>query len=227
MGLKIYAMIAFVAINASGMPLVKFAAGKPAIADSVNYNFAKVDSVLMKVQMDQAAYSANEMQKSTSRKFLVQSISDTAPIFLDSYGLNFQGSQSGYYLGYDWASSFGIGYWKPNRSGPPFTPALTIASGNGISMLDKVILTKSITSKDPSVSLPNVLDSSYSLATIDELSTFLKLTKSLPDYPTQTDVKNNGLDLGRTNALLVKKVEELTLYVIQLNARIKALEAKP
>ena len=94
-------------------------------------------------------------------------------------------------------------------------------------MLDKVTLQKQVITKDPAVSLPNVFDSSYSLATIDELSTFLKLTKTLPDYPTSAEVQSNGIELGKTNAMLVKKVEELTIYIIQLNSRIKALEAKP
>lgn len=209
------------------MPLAKFAAGKPAIADSVNFNFAKVDSVLTKIQIEHATYTSTEMQKSISRKFSVQTIADTSSIFLDVSGLNFQGTQAGYYLGYDWTNTFGLGYWKSTRTGSPFSPALTITNGTGITMADKVTLMKPVLTKDPAVTLPNVFDSSYSLATVDELSTFLKLTKTLPDYPTPSEVQNNGLDLGKTNAMLVKKVEELTLYIIQMNARIKALEAKP
>lgn len=208
------------------MPLVKFVAGKPALADSVNVNFSKIDSVLTKIQIDHATYTSTEMQKSLSRKFAVQLPSDTSSIFLDPYGLNFQGSQAGYYLGYDWSGSFGLGYWKSSRSGMPFTPALVISNGTGISLLDKTFFLKPVILKDPSISLPNVFDSSYSLATIDELATFSKLTKGLPDYPTSAEIQSNGLDVAKTNILLLKKVEELTLHVIQLNARIKALESK-
>jgi len=35
-----------------------------------------------------------------------------------------------------------------------------------------------------------------------------------------------GINLSEMNALLLKKVEELTLYVLQQEERIKALEAK-
>lgn len=221
------AILVFFGLSTSqAMPLVKFVAGKPALADSVNTNFSRIDSVLTKIQIEHATYTSTEMQKSSSRKFAVQLPSDTSSIFLDSYGLNFQGSQGGYYLGYDWSGSFGLGYWKSTRSGVPFTPALTISTGSGISLLDKAIALKPIISKDPTLSLPNVFDSSYSLATIDELATYLKLTKALPDYPSPSEIQSNGVDLAKTNILLLKKVEELTLHVIQLNARIKALEAK-
>jgi hypothetical protein len=38
------------------------------------------------------------------------------------------------------------------------------------------------------------------------------------------EVKENGLSLGEMNAILLKKVEELTLYIIQQERRIKKLE---
>ncbi len=44
--------------------------------------------------------------------------------------------------------------------------------------------------------------------------------------PTESQVNENGLDLAKMNALLLKKTEELTLYVIELkkeNERIMKL----
>jgi hypothetical protein len=46
----------------------------------------------------------------------------------------------------------------------------------------------------------------------------------LPEIPTQEDVNNDGIDLGEMNAKLLLKVEELTLYIIELNKRITELE---
>jgi len=44
----------------------------------------------------------------------------------------------------------------------------------------------------------------------------------LEAIPTGTDIiENNGIELGKINVLLLKKVEELTLYVIQLNNKLK------
>ena len=37
------------------------------------------------------------------------------------------------------------------------------------------------------------------------------------------DVENNGIDLGENQAVLLKKVEELTLYLIELNKKMETL----
>ncbi|MFA5417143.1 MAG: hypothetical protein WC341_01665 [Bacteroidales bacterium] len=42
----------------------------------------------------------------------------------------------------------------------------------------------------------------------------------LPDMPTEEKVLNDGIELGEMNALLLKKVEELTLYVIELKKEL-------
>jgi len=48
----------------------------------------------------------------------------------------------------------------------------------------------------------------------------------LPDIPTEKDVLENGIELGKMNALLLKKIEELTLYVIELKKKLKSLNNK-
>ena len=44
--------------------------------------------------------------------------------------------------------------------------------------------------------------------------------------PSAEEVKNEGIDVASMDATLLKKIEELTLYVIQQNARIDELEKK-
>jgi len=48
--------------------------------------------------------------------------------------------------------------------------------------------------------------------------------KHLPDIPTQDGISKDGMDVYEMNAALLKKVEELTLYVIEQDKRIKQLE---
>ncbi|HOF06415.1 MAG TPA: hypothetical protein PLK25_04065 [Bacteroidales bacterium] len=48
--------------------------------------------------------------------------------------------------------------------------------------------------------------------------------KHLPDIPTQDEISKDGMDVYEMNAALLKKVEELTLYVIEQDKRIKQLE---
>ena len=41
--------------------------------------------------------------------------------------------------------------------------------------------------------------------------------------PSAAEVKKEGLDLGDNQTVLLKKIEELTLYVIEQNKKIEAL----
>ena len=43
--------------------------------------------------------------------------------------------------------------------------------------------------------------------------------------PSATEVKENGVDVGEMNKLLLQKVEELTLYVIDLQKQINELKS--
>lgn len=64
----------------------------------------------------------------------------------------------------------------------------------------------------------------YSLLSLSELEEFVKNNNHLPEIPTSSEVSENGVNLGEMNALLLKKIEELTLYVIELNNKINELE---
>ncbi len=62
-----------------------------------------------------------------------------------------------------------------------------------------------------------VFEDNYNLQSLPELESYLKANKHLPDMPTANEIKDNGLDVGAVNTLLVKKVEELSLYLIEQN----------
>jgi hypothetical protein len=59
---------------------------------------------------------------------------------------------------------------------------------------------------------------------LEELERYIKLNKHLPEIPTAQEVKENGILLGEMNAKLLQKIEELTLYVIDLQKKIDSLE---
>ena len=61
-----------------------------------------------------------------------------------------------------------------------------------------------------------VFDEAYQLKPLDELESFIKDNKHLPGVPTEEEVIQNGISIGQMNATLLEKVEELTLYVIDL-----------
>ena len=71
-----------------------------------------------------------------------------------------------------------------------------------------------------------VFEKNYKLISLNELEKFYSTNKHLPEVPTAKDVIENGIEIGQMNALLLKKVEELTLYIVELNKKIELLEFK-
>jgi hypothetical protein len=71
-----------------------------------------------------------------------------------------------------------------------------------------------------------VFEKNYNLRTLKSLENYINENKHLPDVPTTKDVNENGVSLGDMNAILLRKVEELTLYIIEQNKRINKLEEK-
>jgi Repeat of unknown function (DUF5907) len=68
-----------------------------------------------------------------------------------------------------------------------------------------------------------VFKPNYKLPSLNELEKYLQNNQHLPDMPSAKDVEKDGIDLGSNQAILLKKVEELTLYMIDLNKKIEAL----
>jgi hypothetical protein len=66
-----------------------------------------------------------------------------------------------------------------------------------------------------------VFDESYQLPTLNDIEQYIKLHKHLPEMPTTAEVEKDGIDLGNNQALLLKKVEQLTLYMIDQNKRLE------
>jgi hypothetical protein len=70
-----------------------------------------------------------------------------------------------------------------------------------------------------------VFQKDYSLRTIPELAQFIQEKKHLPGIPSAAEMKE-GQDLGEIQRRLLEKIEELTLYIIQLEKRLADLEKK-
>ncbi len=69
-----------------------------------------------------------------------------------------------------------------------------------------------------------VFDKNYPLMPLKELKNFVEKHKHLPNVPSAKQVEQNGVELGELNKVLLEKIEELTLYILQLEERIKQLE---
>lgn len=69
-----------------------------------------------------------------------------------------------------------------------------------------------------------VFEDSYKLLPLEKVEKFIKDNKHLPNVPSAEEMLSNGNDLIKTDAKLLEKIEELTLYMIELNKEIKALK---
>ncbi|MDR2204690.1 MAG: hypothetical protein LBE36_00785 [Flavobacteriaceae bacterium] len=66
-----------------------------------------------------------------------------------------------------------------------------------------------------------VFDEDYELTDLKTLEAYIKENKHLPEVPTTEEAMQNGIELKEMNILLLKKVEELTLYLIEQNKQIE------
>ena len=70
-----------------------------------------------------------------------------------------------------------------------------------------------------------VFENGFHLMSLLELEQFVKNNKHLPDVPSAKEMEENGLDMGEFQILLLQKVEELSLYIIQQQKEIDELKA--
>jgi hypothetical protein len=71
-----------------------------------------------------------------------------------------------------------------------------------------------------------VFKKDYKLMPLSQLKTFVNTNYHLPEIPTEKEVEKEGVSLGNMQMLQMKKIEELTLYILQLNERLEKLEAE-
>jgi len=66
----------------------------------------------------------------------------------------------------------------------------------------------------------------YKLRPLSEIEKFIKQYSRLPEMPSAEDVKRDGLEVGKLTTILVQKVEELTLYIIELKKENEEINRK-
>ncbi|MBK7692674.1 MAG: hypothetical protein IPJ31_16735 [Bacteroidetes bacterium] len=71
-----------------------------------------------------------------------------------------------------------------------------------------------------------VFDQNYRLMPLKKLEKFISAHKHLPEVPSAQEVVNNGLNIASMDATLLKKIEELTLYLIEQDKKINSLQEK-
>jgi len=71
-----------------------------------------------------------------------------------------------------------------------------------------------------------VFTNNYNLRSLEEVETFVKENKHLPEVAPAKEMESEGVLQSEMNQTLLQKVEELTLYMIEMNKRVKTLESE-
>jgi len=71
-----------------------------------------------------------------------------------------------------------------------------------------------------------VFEKDYKLRSLTETEAYITEHKHLPEVPSATEFKTNGYSVGKFDDIMLKKVEELTLYMIELQKQNEILKAK-
>lgn len=71
-----------------------------------------------------------------------------------------------------------------------------------------------------------VFNNDYKLMSLKELDSYIQSNHHLPNVPAASEVEKNGANLSEMNKVQMEKIEELTLYILQLQKKIESLEKK-
>lgn len=95
---------------------------------------------------------------------------------------------------------------------------------------DKLAVKGNIHAQQVTVDMNNWADyvfmPTYELISLKAVKAYIDQNHHLPEMPSEQEVMKNGLNLGDMNKLLTKKVEELTLYLIEKDVQLKKVEEK-
>ncbi len=69
-----------------------------------------------------------------------------------------------------------------------------------------------------------VFDTDYDLPTLTEVAAYIKQNKHLPEVPSAEEFRTNDMDVSAMTNMLLQKIEELTLYAIAQENRLKDQE---
>jgi hypothetical protein len=153
------------------------------------------------------------------------------------------------------AKSFSIEYWQSgnlntainfHRGASVIGGFMTFSTGNGIERMridpdgnigigtttpgTRLAVNGDISAKGIKITQSGwpdyVFDSSYPLMPLQQLEQYISREKHLPEIPDAATIEKKGLDVGEMQALLLKKVEEITLHLIEIKNTNNSIRAE-
>jgi hypothetical protein len=136
-------------------------------------------------------------------------VSSTLPMFIGQTNSNSLGLyNNGWRLIADNNGNVGIGTTSPNQK-------LTV---NGTIYGKEVKVDLNVPGPD------YVFEKDYKLLSLEEIKSYIDQHKHLPEVPSAKEMEQNGINVSEMNMILLRKIEELTLHVIEQNKLINQLQ---
>ena len=102
------------------------------------------------------------------------------------------------------------------ENGPHTDYALTVDG--------KIVATEIVVTTDEDYWADYVFEENYELRGLNDVESFINENGHLPDVPSAKEIEERGQDLGKMDAILLRKIEELTLYVIELEKKLNEID---
>jgi hypothetical protein len=123
-----------------------------------------------------------------------------------------------------WVNSFNAGL-----GGPQITIGKGLSGGPHVNDYTLAVPGK-IVAKEVVVTITNwadfVFEDDYVLTPLKEVETYVKENKHLPNVPSEEELKTTGSDVATMDAILIRKIEEMQLYIIDLQKQIDELKTQ-
>ena len=141
---------------------------------------------------------------------------------LASLGLSIDPLGNGHILG-DWNNPHSIMTFKYNKVG---IGTEDVPNDDYSLFVGKGILTEKVKVALQSTAewSDHVFQTNYRLMPLEEVSAYINKHGHLPGVPSTEDMVEQGLDVVKSDALLLEKIEELTLHLIKMERRVIELE---
>ncbi|KQR70899.1 hypothetical protein [Pedobacter sp. Leaf176] len=159
---------------------------------------------------------------------------------LSSYGdekgaLKIKSTAADQFVYFSYLDAFNSGSIQAIKPGVGAQNLLLNAQGGNIGIgttnpTEKLAVNGNVRAKEIKVETVNwpdyVFDQDYKILGLQELDAYIRVNKHLPDMPSAKEAELNGIELGEMNKLLLKKVEELTLHLIEKDKALVETQKK-
>jgi hypothetical protein len=71
-----------------------------------------------------------------------------------------------------------------------------------------------------------VFDKNYELPKLKDVAKYIEKNQHLPGIPSSNEIKENGINVGEMQTLQMQKIEELTLYMIEMDKKMDAMQSE-